>query len=159
MFSEDWNWTLLLRLFHVRHNMGNSHSTSQVFHTDISVQGPAPVLETGRALLGRDAEHMKSGSHRGHPPEDVLSPGKLSPLFRTLTSRQESPESCSVVLSTSKQRPTRPFFPLSHLLSAGKKVHKTMLHPRKMEVKDPEKCTQDSGICSCPPPWSKATRT
>lgn len=48
---------------------------------DISVQGPAPVLETGRALLGRDAEHMKSGSHRGHSPEDVLSPGKLPPEY------------------------------------------------------------------------------
>lgn len=81
MFSEDGNRTSLLRLLHVRHNTGNSHSISQVFHMDISVQGPALVLETGRALLGRDAEHVKSGSHRSHPPEDILSPGKMPPEY------------------------------------------------------------------------------
>lgn len=138
MFSEDWNRTSQWRLFHVRYNMGTSHSTSQVFHMDISVQGPAPVLETGRALLGRDAEHQ------------ALTEATLQRTF--------SPQA-SYLLSTSKQRQTGPFFLLSHLLSARKKIHKTVLHPQKMEVKDPEKCPQDSGICSCPPPWSKATRT
>lgn len=74
MVSKDWNRTSLLRLFHVRHNVGNLHSASQVFNMDISVRGLSPVVEAGRALAGRDAEHVKSGSHRDHPPEDFLSP-------------------------------------------------------------------------------------
>lgn len=111
MISEDCNRTSLLRLFHSRHNAENSRSTSQVFDMDISVQGPSPAVETGRALAGRDAEHVKSGSHRDHPPETFSPLGKLPPTFRAQTSQQESPESCSVVLSTSKQRQTRPFIP------------------------------------------------
>lgn len=60
MVSEDRSQTLLLRLFHVRHNAGNSQSASQVFNTDISVQGLSPAGEAGRALAGRDAEHVKA---------------------------------------------------------------------------------------------------
>lgn len=78
MVSRDWNWTSLLRLFHVRQNAWNSRSASQVFNTDISVQGPSPEVETGRALAGRDADHMKSGFHRDHPLQDLLSPKQVA---------------------------------------------------------------------------------
>lgn len=78
MVSEDWNQTSLLRLFHIRHNAGNSRSASQVFNMDIAVRGPSPAVEPGRTLAGRDAEHMKSSSHRNHPPDDRLSPKQVA---------------------------------------------------------------------------------
>lgn len=78
MVSENWNRTSLLRLFHVRQNAGNSHSASQVFNMDASVRGPSPAAEPGMALAGRDAEHAKSGFHKDHPLEDLLSPKQVA---------------------------------------------------------------------------------
>lgn len=68
MVSEGWNQTSLLRLFHIRHNVRNSHSASQVFNMNISVRGLSPVVETGRTLVGRDAEYV----------EDFLSPKQVA---------------------------------------------------------------------------------
>lgn len=83
---------------------------------------------------------------------------KLPPTFRAQTSQQESPESCSMVLSTSKQRQTRPFIPTLPPAFCKDEGAQNKAASTK-DGRDPEKCPQDSGVRSCPSPWSKATRT
>lgn len=84
---------------------------------DISVWGPSPAAETGRALSGRDAEQVKSGSHRDHPPpEDFLSPWQVaSHIQGTDIDQQKNPHeqlhSAELHLSKDKTRPFIPTFP------------------------------------------------